>query len=181
MKYVPPPSTHTATIQSNLPRWGSYQDRPSSQEITETPNVSTQTFSVCYSYGPVVSSHHICRENLDLNALKCQSSTSLPGTLSNWRKQVEYVRKLVADSFNSSSSHRRGAGGGGGAAAVELPRLPINHLVGGSVPSYCCHVSLNTADRIKGEVCAKHKTSTCKIHTEELVHQVGGICHRRTD
>lgn len=79
---------------------------------------------------------------------------------------MEYVRKLVADSFNSSSSRRRGAGGGGG--AVELLRLPINHLVGGSVPSYCCHVSLNTADRIKGEVGAKHKTSTCKIHTEEL-------------
>lgn len=80
----------------------------------------------------------------------------------------------MADSFNSSSSHRRRAGGGGGAAAVaavELLRLPVNHLVGGSVPSSCCqHVSLNTADqpRIKGEVGAKHKTSTCKIHTEEL-------------
>lgn len=58
-----------------------------------------------------------------------------------------------------------GAGGGGGAAAVELPRSPINHLVGGSVPSYCCHVSLNTADRIKGEVGAKHKTSTLRSWT----------------
>lgn len=84
---------------------------------------------------------------------------------------MEYVRKLVADRFNSSSSHRRRAEGGGGAAAVELLRLPINHLVGGSVPSSCCqHVSLNTADqpRIKGEVGAKHKTSTCKIQTDEL-------------